>query len=250
MFLSVRSAIGGIAIGVKRSLAYPLSILGLLVRSSVLLLLFTLVWNGLVSNNADFLPYFIVAYFFIIPVWWTWTAEEYTQNIREGWTLTITKPLTPFLYHILAKLGELFIEQGILIIAGLIVAAYFGVTIHIITLIEISIILLIWRVAEVYFLSSPSYFVYSTWGISVGFRLTELFLGGLFFPLNLLPSSIQNLLSYIPFYHSGYVMIKAVLTGNLPLFSVAYLLGSSLLLIIIGYGIHKAGWRHFESQGG
>ncbi len=239
-----------IGLGIKKTLAYPLSLGNAPLRSLIIVGMMILVWQALFPQKLNYLAYFVAAYFFLFPVWWTQAAEEYTQEVVRGWHLAITKPVSPISYHIASSVGEWLMDIAVELPIGLALVFIFHLPIALNLLPLLWVVLFLWRIAEVYFLMGFSYFFYSIWGFTVSFRLSEIFLSGMFVPLAFISSSLRKALSVLPFYHSGYSMIEMFITGKLNVLSLLILLVWSLVLIVAGYFIHAKGWKRFESQGG
>ncbi len=227
---------------------YPIGSFTRFIHAIFTVPLLALVWSQLIGSN--YLSYFIVSFFIILPVRNIYQVEPYTLKLKEGWHLALTKPIPSFWYFALFWLSKIFVPSILTILAASIVLSWMGIPTSALTIIAAFLLTIVFRIAEMYFIAAFSYYVYNIWGVGGILVFFELLLGGILFPLSLLAPPYQKILSFLPFYHVAYANIQAILTGVPAWHSYALVVMWSVAIIVIAYPIHRRGWKRFESQGG
>ena len=244
---SLRRTIAPLTIGVKTTLQYKLEIVRLVAYPLLSAVFLSVIW-GYFYGNA-FFPYFIITMGLLESIFIHRNVlRGFETFVRRGWLLTIGKPLSPFNYIFLERLGENVLS----ILSGLLVVLYFMKMPLASLLVFIALLpfLLLFTYSFAYFLSGLAYFFYEIWGISVLSSLLMTTIGGAFFPLNVLANKDLALLDIFPFSHAIFHTAESMISGQIHLASIVMLSLWSAILLLVGRALHKKGMERFESLGG
>ncbi len=235
--------------GVKESLQFKWAILGNVFSSFISLFLLASVWT--VFFPRDYLPYFIGVYL-ILPSFqvYSYIAHEYANIIMKGWDLTMAKPANTFLIKTLYMYGTYAPDYLINLVIGTLTLYFFNINFNLPVVIVSLPFILIFEMALAYFITSFSYFFYTTWGIRVLLRLLDTVFGGFVFPLYLLSEQGKAIVFSFPFAHKCFFVVDGMLNNYIPFSSYINLVLWSMILFIIAFPLHKKGWKKFEGLGG
>ena len=101
-----------------------------------------------------------------------------------------------------------------------------------------------------YLLGLVAFWLEETWILRVMFNIVTAFLSGAFFPLDLYPEWIANILKYTPFPYLIYYPIKTF-SGEYNPFPNGFIIMSAWIIIIIMFNklIWKKGIKHYTAAG-
>jgi len=238
-------------IGVKRIAQFKGWIIGEIMAQTISILLLVTLWSSLVQT--DFSTYFIVVFFLLgagRASLYTHLTHTYDDEVRTGWSVALAKPISWFFFTALYTFGSWFFSFLVGAVAGSVLLIAMGVNFSFLVFFLSVPFILLFDLAVAYFISSFSYFVYSTWGIRVFFSVMETIFGGIVVPLALVPEKYMQAIVLLPFPHKAYEIAVAILHGSIPLPSYIALIIWSAFFFLIGYIMHRKGRARFESLGG
>ena len=236
-------------LGIAERMQFKASLVGDILSLAIRFIFLLIIWRALVGK--DFVDYYTTLIFLVPSFRYIYhpLEQDYEHAIRKGWHVAFAKPLSPFVFQAAYTLGLYFPTYLISLIFGL---AYFSLkgVFPLLPLIFAIFFSILFDIALAYFTTAFSYFVYTLWGLRVLFNISNSMLGGFILPLSLLNREGQHFLLLLPFGNRNYALALSLLSNSLPLAAYANIAAWSIALFIAGFIIHRAGWKHFESQGG
>ncbi len=239
-------------VGLKENFQFKWGLLGDIPSAIISLFLLATLWEIIFSTN--YLPYLVIVYL-IFPTNYLslYNVIPYiyeTNFLRKGWHYTLGKPADTFLSITSYVLGLFIYEILMKMIIGFLILIYLGLEIHWdIILISLPFVY-IFEIALAYLISSISHHIHTTSGVRSIIQIIDNVSSGKLVPLYLIGINGLQLVSGLPFPNRTFYITDAILNGYIPIKAYINTITWSVLIIIIGYFLHRGKWNKFEALGG